>query len=175
MAEDGEPNDDGVTPTKKRAADGTGKAIQQRLDFSAMKGKQSKMKARFAKGGNQDTAPSITKKGVQLVVEKRDMHYVKVECKSTPSASPKKSIRTAMGLLIAKVPGVEILHLKHKNKKVRGKGGLPVDRSGGLDGFAHVKGGTAAMAKVRSVGIYTTKLSRARASLVVYIPTKVHL
>ena len=55
-----------------------------------------------------------------------------------------------MGLLMAKVPGLEILHLKHKNKKIRGKGGLPTDWSGGLDGCAHVKGGTAAMAKVRS-------------------------
>ena len=85
-----------------------------------------------------------------MVVEKRDMHYIKVECKSTPSAPPKKTIRTAMGLLMAKVSGLEILHLKHRNKKVRGKGGLPTDWSGGLDGFAHVKGGTTAMAKVRS-------------------------
>ena len=91
------------------------------------KNKQSKTKARFATDGSQDTVPSATKKGVQLVVEKRDMHYVNVECKSTPSASPKKTIRTAMGLLIAKVPGLEILHLKHKNKEVRGKGGLPAE------------------------------------------------
>ena len=53
-----------------------------------------------------------------MVVEKRDMYCVEVECKSTPSASQKKSIRTVMGLLITKVPGSEILHLKHKNKKV---------------------------------------------------------
>ena len=70
-AEDGKSNDDDVTPTKKREADGTGKTIQQRLDFSAMKNKQSKMKARFARDGSQDTEPSATKKGVQLVVEKR--------------------------------------------------------------------------------------------------------
>ena len=38
-----------------------------------------------------------------------------------------KAIKTAMGLLIAKVPGLEILHLKQKNKKIRGKGGLPTD------------------------------------------------
>ena len=82
---------------------------------------QDKPKARFAMDGSQDTAPSATKKGIQLVVEKRDTHYIKIECKSTPSSSPKKSIRTAMGLLMAKVPGLEILHLKHGNKKVRGK------------------------------------------------------
>ena len=126
-AEDSGASDDGVTPTKKRAADGTGKQVQQRLQFSAKKSEQNKAKARFAKDGSQNTAPSATKKGVQLVVKKRDMHYVKVECTSTPSASPKKTIRMAMGLLMAKVSGLEILHLKHKNKKVRGKGGLPTD------------------------------------------------
>ena len=62
--EDGKSNDDDVIPTKKREADGTGKTVQQRLDFSAMKNKQSKMKARFARDGSQDTAPSATKKGV---------------------------------------------------------------------------------------------------------------
>ena len=32
-AEDGGASNDGVTPTKKRAADGTGKQVQQRLQF----------------------------------------------------------------------------------------------------------------------------------------------
>ena len=42
------------------------------------------------------------------------------------SASPphlshqKKAIKTTMGLLIAKVPGMEILHLKQKKKKIQG-------------------------------------------------------
>ena len=83
-------------------------------------------------------------------MEQRNKHYVNVECKSTPSISPKKTIKTAMGLLIAKVPGLDIMHLKQKNKKIRGKGGLPTNRSRGLDGYTHVKGGTAAIAKVRS-------------------------
>ena len=61
--------------------------------------------------------PIATKKGMQLTVEQRDKHYVNVECKSTPSVSPKKAIKTAMGLLITKVPGLEILQLKQKNKK----------------------------------------------------------
>ena len=38
-AEDGGSNDDDVTPTKKCAADGTGKQVQQRLQFSSMKNK----------------------------------------------------------------------------------------------------------------------------------------
>ena len=92
-AEDSGASDDGVTPTKKRAADGTGKQVQQRLQFSAKKSEQNKAKARFAKDGSQNTAPSATKKGVQLVVEKQDMHYVNVECKSAPSASPKRQSR----------------------------------------------------------------------------------
>ena len=70
-AEDGEPNEDDKTPTKKRAADGTGKTVQQRLFVLALKNKQGKPKARFATDGSQDTTPSATEKGVQLVVEKR--------------------------------------------------------------------------------------------------------
>ena len=73
-----------------------------------------------------------------------------MDSKSTSSASPKKVIKTSTGLLIAKVPGLEILHLKQKNKKIQGKGGLPTDWSRGLDSYTHVKGGTAAMSKVKS-------------------------
>ena len=39
-AEDGESSNDGVTPTKKRAADGTGKQVKRRLQFSSMKNKR---------------------------------------------------------------------------------------------------------------------------------------
>ena len=60
------------------------------------------------------------------------------------------SIKRALGLLLAKVPGLEVLHLREKNKKIRGRGGLPANWSRGIDGYAHVKGGTAAMARVRS-------------------------
>ena len=42
-------SDGGVTPTKKRAADDTGKQVQHRLEFSAKKSEQQKAKARFAK------------------------------------------------------------------------------------------------------------------------------
>ena len=63
-------------------------------------------------------------------MEQQDKRYVNMKCKSTPSVSPKKAIKTTMGLLIAKVPGLEILHLKQKNKKIRGKGGLLTDWSG---------------------------------------------
>ena len=68
-AEDGGPNEDDKTPTKKRAAYGTGKTVQQRLFASALKNMQCKPKARFATDGSQGTAPSATKKRVQSVVE----------------------------------------------------------------------------------------------------------
>ena len=47
---------------------------------------------------------SAAKKGVQLTVEQRDMHYVKVECKATASVSQKcdQDGPGALGLLPAK-------------------------------------------------------------------------
>ena len=150
IAEDGGTGDGGATRNKKRTADGAGKRVQQWLEYSAKKSKQQKAEARFAADGSQSTVPGAAKKGVQLTVERRDVHYINVECKATPSVSPKKAIKTVMGLLVAKVPRLEVLRLKEKNKKIRGKGGLPADWSRGLDSYDHAKGGTAAMAKVRS-------------------------
>ena len=64
---------------------------------------------------------------------------------TTPGA-----IRSVLGILLSKVPGIEVLHLKDKGKKIRCKGGLPTDCSKGLEGYAHAEGGIAVMPKVRS-------------------------
>ena len=150
--EGGGTSDGGATQNKKRMAGGAGKSpnrMQQRLVNSAKKSKRAKAKAAFAANGGQDAVSSAAKKDVQLTVEQRDVHYVKVECKATASVSRKKAIKTVLGLLLAKVPGLEILHIMEKNKKIQGRGGLSANWSRDLDGYAHVKEGTAAMARVR--------------------------
>ena len=85
----GKPNDGDalVTPANKQGrgspsntralADGTGTQVQQRLEISAKKSEQQKAKAKFVKDRSQDTTSSTAKKEVQLVVEKRDTHYLR--------------------------------------------------------------------------------------------------
>ena len=66
------------SPSNTRAlADGTGTQVQQRLEISAKKSEQQKAKAKFVKDRSQDTTSSTAKKEVQLVVEKRDTHYLR--------------------------------------------------------------------------------------------------
>lgn len=38
--------------------------------------------------------------------------------------------------LLSKAPGIEVVHLKDKNKKIRGKGGLLIGWSKGMEGYA---------------------------------------
>ena len=78
------------------------------------------------------------------------MYYIEVECKANPSVSLKKAIRSALGLLLSKVPGSKVMHLKDKRKKIRDKDGLPTDWSDNLDGYVHVKGGIGIMTRVHS-------------------------
>lgn len=139
--------------TKKHTADGEGKAevnkVQLRVNCAKGKGKPG-AKISFSGDGGQDTAISAANKAVQRSVIPRDAHYLQVECKATPTVSPKKAIRSSLGLLLGKVSGIEILNIKDRWKKIRGKGGLSTNWNEGLDGYVHIKGGIEAMTRVCS-------------------------
>ena len=98
------------------------------------------------------TARKLAVARTQTMINHKE-EYIQCEANSTPALAPKQAARNGIGTLMEKLDGIIILSLEGDARIIRNKGTLPKDWKNGLNRYATIKGGNAAMKHVHGGGV----------------------